>query len=77
MMYTGEEARTICFDILASYDEKSCKYPLHEGDCGYFKNEIGSWSAFDNQSGDCWCEDFKTKKQAKEWCEGKIEVLGS
>lgn len=44
-------------------------YPLFIGSCGYYKNEIGTWSAWDNMTGDCWCEDFKTRKEAVAYVE--------
>jgi len=34
---------------------------------GYYKNADGIWTAWDNSTGDCWVEDFKTKKEAVEW----------
>lgn len=69
MMYTGNEAQRIVGEILDSINDEG-HYPLHEGDTGYFCNPDGKWSAFDNRTCDCWCEDFDTEQEAKEWCEG-------
>ncbi len=69
MIYVGKQAKKIVGEILESQDENG-RYPLHEGDAGYFQNPNGIWSAFDNRTGDCWCEDFKTQKAAKDWCNG-------
>ena len=66
-LYTGEEAKKIVHMILAHYNEDSKRYPLFIGCCGYFKNEDGTWSAWDNLTGDCWVEDFKTKKECIDW----------
>ena len=70
MMYAGIKAQKLVGEILESLDEDG-RYPSHVGDCGYFQNPNGVWSAFDNRTGDCWCEDFKTEQQAKDWCDGK------
>lgn len=70
MMYAGIKAHKLVGEILESLDEDG-RYPSHVGDCGYFQNPNGVWSAFDNKTGDCWCEDFKTEQQAKDWCDGK------
>lgn len=66
MIFTGEESRRLVHKILASHDDND-RYPLMEGHCGYFRNADGSYSAWDNTTGDCWCEDFKNKKQCLEW----------
>jgi len=68
-LYTGEEAKRIVHQILSHYDEDGQRYPLFVGSCGYYQNEDGSWSAWDNMTGDCWCEDFKTKKEAVAYTE--------
>lgn len=72
-MYAGIEAQKLVGEILDSLNEDG-RYPLHEGDCGYFQNPNGIWTAFDNCTGDCFCEDFDTEQEAKDWCEGKFEV---
>ena len=73
MLYTGKEAEKICKEALASLNEDG-RYPCHYGGAGYFQNPDGIWSAFDNATGDCFCEDFNTEQEAKDWCEGKFEV---
>lgn len=77
MLYTGKEAQKIVGEILARGLDDNWKWPAHIGAKGYFKDKSGLWSAFDNETGDCWCEDFATEQLAKEWCEGKFEVSGS
>ena len=67
MMYTGKEAQDLIGPILESV--KDGRYPLHEGDCGYYRNADGIYTAWDNMTGDCWVEDFKTKQAAIKWLE--------
>ena len=76
MMYTGKEAQELVGQILNSVNKKG-HYPLHEGDCGYYKNADGIYTAWDNITGDCWVEDFKSEKDAKKWCEDGTTVSGS
>ena len=66
MIYEGKEALELVGQILESLNEKG-RYPLHSGDMGYYKNADGIWTAWDNSTADCWVEDFKTCKEAKEW----------
>lgn len=66
MIYRGEKAKELCLEILHSLDKQG-RYPLHEGDCGYYKNANGMWTAWDNLTGDCWVEDFKTEKECIDW----------
>ena len=68
-LYIGKEAKEVVHAILAHYDEDSQRYPLFVGSCGYFENENGTWSAWDNMTGDCWCDDFKTRKEAVAYVE--------
>ncbi len=63
-LYTGKEAKEVVHKILANYDDDTHRYPLFIGCCGYYKNENGTYSAWDNMTGDCWCEDFKTLQEA-------------
>ncbi len=65
MIYTGKQAEELVGQILDSPNDDG-RYHLHEGDCGYFKND-GIWTAWDNLTGDCWVEDFKTKKECIDW----------
>ena len=66
MLYTDVQAQELVGQILESLNEKG-RYPLHEGDMGYYKNANGIWTAWDNSTADCWVEDFKTRKEAIEW----------
>ena len=36
---------------------------------GYWK-EDGKWIAYDNTTGDCWVEEFETRRQAAQYAEG-------
>lgn len=79
-IYTGEEARKIVREILAGvqYSGNGVHYPVMTGTAGYFREVTGHgntvYSAFDNCSGDCWCEDFKTQEVAEKWCRGEISA---
>lgn len=66
MLYTDVQAQELVGQILDSLNEDG-RYPLNEGDMGYYKNADGIWTAWDNSTGDCWVEDFKTRKEAIEW----------
>ena len=66
MLYTDVQAQKLVGQILESLNKKG-RYPLHEGDMGYYKNANGIWTAWDNSTADCWVEDFKTRKEAIEW----------
>lgn len=68
-LYIGKDAEIVVRAILSHYDEDTKRFPLYIGSCGYFQNKDGSWSAWDNMTGDCWCEDFKTKKEAVDYVE--------
>ncbi len=65
MLYTGKEAKKIVHEILESIDDNG-RYPYCEGDSGYYKDGK-VWCAWDNSSGDCWVEEFKTKKECIDW----------
>jgi hypothetical protein len=41
---------------------------IHERDLRIFPREQDVWVAYDNTSGDCWVEEFKTEKEAKKYC---------
>ena len=77
---TGEDARKAVAAILegGECDGKSLHYPVLVGSVGYFLDKSGFgqdlYSAFDNSTGDCWCEDFTTKKGAELWCQGKYSA---
>lgn len=66
MLYTDVQAQKLVGQVLESLNEDG-RYPLHEGDMGYYKNANGIWTAWDNSTADCWVEDFKTRKEAIEW----------
>lgn len=75
-LLTGEEARKAVHDILSC--EQDGYYPFMIGTVGYFADKTGDgktvFSAFDNISGDCWCEDFKTDEGARKWCLGEMST---
>jgi len=76
----GDEARRAVHDILSSVQNSgnSVSYPTMLGYAGYFRDTNGEgrnvYSAFDNSSGDCWCEDFKTAEGAEKWCHGQMSA---
>lgn len=77
---TGEEARRAVSEILAGVqdDGRSVHYPVMVGTVGYFRDTTGEgknvYSAFDNMTGDCWCEDFRTEEGAEKWCRGELSA---
>lgn len=77
---TGKEALQAVHNILASVqdDGNSVHYPVMVGTAGYFRDVNGDgdmvFSAFDNTTGDCWCEDFKTAEGARKWCLGELST---
>ena len=77
---TGEEARRAVSEILVGVqdDGRSVHYPTMVGTVGYFRDTTGEgknvFSAFDNMTGDCWCEDFKTQEGAEKWCRGEMST---
>ena len=48
------------------------------GTVGYFRDTTSEgknvFSAFDNMTGDCWYEDFKTQEGAEKWCRGELST---
>ena len=77
---TGQEALKAVHEILAGVqdDGSSVHYPVMVGTVGYFRDVNGDgdivFSAFDNRTGDCWCEDFKTVEGAMKWCRGEMST---
>ena len=76
IVLTGDDARKAVAEILAS--EKDGRYPLRVGTAGYFRDTTGDgeivYSSFDNTTGDCWCEDFKTAEGAEKWCRNELST---
>ena len=77
---TGDDARRAVHEILSAVqdDGNSVHYPVLVGTAGYFTDKNGNgetvFSAFDNRTGDCWCEDFKTLDGARKWCVGELST---
>lgn len=68
-IYTGEEAKTVCNMILNNTDWTA---PLKGYDSiskGYWKEGPDRWVAYDNTDGDCWVEEFRTRKEAIKYIE--------
>lgn len=59
---TGGAAKATCTRILAAADFKTMPRVK-----GYFTNELARFTAFDNTTGDCFVEDFKTAERAVKW----------
>lgn len=76
IIYTGMQAKLICNRILdEGYNEETGKYDLPVLEyhntldaTGYWKEE-GVWVAFDNKTGDCWVEEFRSEAKARRWCD--------
>ena len=76
---TGEDARRMVSEILSNAKEVrpgDTRYDTHVGCVGYFPDMTSRgdkvFSAFDNTTADCWCEDFKTEQGAQRWCAGLV-----
>ncbi len=74
---TGSEACQTIAVILASQKKDAngdYKYNSLIGAVGYFRDKDARgreiYTAFDNSTGDCWVENFKTKEGAAAWCDG-------
>ncbi len=76
---TGDEAHRVLCEILESERKsRSLTFPAHIGAVGYFLDKSGKgdplFTAFDNSSGDCWVEDFKTREGAEKWCRCELNT---
>lgn len=71
---TGKEAKYELFKLLRKGRHT---YPQPYV-AGYYKeiNKGGRsiYIAFDNTGGCCWTEEISTEKNAREWCEGKLDT---
>lgn len=71
--YKDKDAERVLGETLdnASDFGQDTYYPINKGTTGYFKGKTGEgktvWTAFDNTNGDCFCEDFKTEKEARNY----------
>ncbi len=80
----GEDAQRTVGEILENnpkpgdYVNKEALYPVHLGAVGYFYDRSGDgnplFTAFDNSTGDCWVENFKTAEGAEKWCRGELDT---
>lgn len=52
--------------------EKTWQQPEHAV-AGYTQ-EGAAYVAFDNRTGNCWVEQFKTEEHAYLWCTGQVEA---
>ncbi len=66
-IYTGEEARIVC-DLILRNEDYSTPIEGYEVCSVGFWREGDKWIAYDNTTGDCWVEEFKTRVEAKEYC---------
>lgn len=66
-IYEGEEAYKVCNMILANGDFSTPIEGYEVFSAGFWR-EGDKWIAYDNTTGDCWVEEFKTRKEAKEYC---------
>lgn len=65
-MITGKKAEITVSKILDSWCGSSYSEPHI---AGYFRNQHNGYTAFDNTTGNCWMEDFRTQAEAIAWCE--------
>lgn len=72
-VYKDDEALQKCAETLKVESPNFPKYPTNIQTVGYWENEDGTWTAYDNEYGDCWVEDFRSKKAAKAWAIGRDE----
>lgn len=73
-IYEGEEAYKVCNMILANggYSTPIEGYDVFSA--GFWR-EGDKWMAYDNTTGDCWVEEFKTRKEAKDWVLDRYELM--
>ena len=76
----GEQASVMLHNILMHQQRQGdvFHYPYGIGQTGYYRdvnsNEEVVYTAFDNSSGDCWVEDFKTVEGARDYCKGELDT---
>lgn len=64
---TGQEAKDTLEELLKFHTPFPEPYVA-----GYFKESyIDVYTAFDNTTGDCWTESFKSEAEARSWAEGE------
>ena len=68
-IYKGEDAKRVCGMILANDNYDTPLKGYDHLSAGYWK-EDGKWIAYDNTTGDCWVEEFETRRQAAQYAEG-------
>lgn len=79
-VFVGAEARQKLNEILGSLQDDGDKvhYPTHIGTVGYFLDQTDDgeplFTAYDNQTGDCWVENFQTRDGAEKWCHGEMSA---
>ncbi len=64
--YKGQEAKIVCELILANDDYNTPLDGYDHQSAGFWK-ENDKWIAYDNRTGDCWVEEFSTRKEAAEY----------
>jgi hypothetical protein len=68
-IYKGGDAQQKVNHLLEGLTPVKARYQLGEHAdrcCGYFRDG-NRWIAFDNRTGDCWVEKFRTKKQCRKY----------
>lgn len=73
-IYEGEEAYKVCNTILANGDFSTPIEGYEVFSAGFWR-EGYKWIAYDNTTGDCWVEEFKTMEKAKGWILDKCELM--
>lgn len=62
----GEAAKKMLNKMLDSFDIKAINFKYSPFCKGLFK-KAGAYVAFDNSTGECWTEEFESKKAAKKY----------
>lgn len=79
-IYQGDLAKQLCKHLLApsATDPNSMNYNartphpfLDIHSAGYWQNEKGTYTAYDNVGDECFMEDFDTQQEAIAWCQNK------
>jgi hypothetical protein len=64
---TGQEAKDTLDELL----KHSTPFPEPYVVGYYFDIYTGIWTGFDNRTGDCWVESFKSDFEVRRWVHGK------
>ncbi len=69
VLLSGQDAKDVLKSILHNKRQNTDKYP-EPFEAGCFQ-EGDMWVGFDNTTGDCWVEEFKTRAETRCWITAK------